>query len=325
MTKGLELVGLGNALVDALVQIPDNGLLTEHGLERGTMHLVDEERWERVFRQLPPEDIVVRPGGSCANAVETFALLGGQASFCGQVGDDPMGALYKEKLQARLGRHHLHFLEDGSTGKCLSLVSRSDAERTMLTCLGSACELQSKNLFEEEIRRAEFLHLTGYVFTGGAIGDTARRALDVAAEAGTRVSFDLADAFVVDSLRDTVLEIARERAHILFLNEAEARSVAEGGDPLDALRSLGGEERAIVLKLGARGSLIYADQSCYPVEAEGVEAVDTTGAGDAYAGGFLYGLSRGLDWSRCGRLGSRVAARVVGQLGSVVEDSGGLV
>jgi len=320
MKKDIELAGLGNALIDALVQIDDTELLEGEGLDRGTMHLVDHKRWDTLYQRLPAEQMVIRSGGSCANAVETFAQLGGTAAFCGQVGDDPMGALYKEKLQARLGGHHLHFIGGRHTGKCLSLVSRKDAERTMLTDLGCAAELESKNLFVEQIEGASFFHLTGYLFAGGAIGDTARRAIEVARAAGTRISFDLADPFVVDNCRPVVLEVARDYAELVFLNEEEAKRLAGSDDPLDAFRLLDRPGHIVIIKLGKRGSLVRAEGKLFPIEPVLVDAVDTTGAGDAYAGAFLYGARRGMDWGRCGRLASRVAAKVVSQLGAVVED-----
>ncbi|MCO4769990.1 MAG: adenosine kinase [Deltaproteobacteria bacterium] len=316
----LDVCGLGNALVDALVVMDEREVIHRHALKRGTMHLVSHDRWEEVYGEVKGGSVELHPGGSCANAVSTVALLGGNASFCGLVGEDELGQVYGKKLEEVLGRTHLVSRSAVQTGKCLSLVSSGDAERTMLTDLGGTTELLPADLPVEAIESASWLHITGYLFTGGTVGDAAMEAMDRALHAGTRISLDVGDTFVIDHFRDAIATVIRRYADAVFLNEDEASRLIGGGDAALALHEVGKWSETVVVKLGKRGSLIRHQGDVYPVEARPVPAVDTTGAGDAYAGGFLYGLTRGWPIQACGRLASAVAAMTVGQVGGVIRD-----
>ena len=315
-----DVCGLGNALVDALVVLDDADVIARHDLKRGTMHLVSHERWDGVYSEVQGPEVEMHPGGSCANAVSTVAMLGGSATFCGLVGQDALGGVYSKKLTETLGQHHLVSRGGIQTGKCLSLVSTSDAERTMLTDLGGTTGLGTTELPFEVIENANWLHITGYLFTGGSIGDAAMEAMDRALHAGTRISLDVGDTFVIEHFSDAIRTVIRRYADAVFLNEEEASHVIGGGDAALALHEVGKWADTVVVKLGKRGSLIRHEGVVYPVEAKTIHTVDTTGAGDAYAGGFLYGLTRGWPIQACGRLGSSVAALTVGQLGGVIRD-----
>ena len=184
------------------------------------MHLVNHSRWQEVYGEVNDGHVELHPGGSCANAVSTVALLGGNASFCGLVGQDDLGTVYGAKLKDVLGGNsHLVSRPDVQTGKCLSLISDADAERTMLTDLGGTTELLPADLPFEAIENASWLHITGYLFTGGTVGDAAMEAMDRALHAGTRVSLDVGDTFVIDHFRDTVEMVVRRYADAVFLNE----------------------------------------------------------------------------------------------------------
>jgi sugar/nucleoside kinase (ribokinase family) len=314
-----DVCGIGNALLDALVLVDDDGVLHRHGLKRGTMHLVQDARWQAVFEEVRAGGVELQPGGSCANAVSTVSLLGGRATYCGVVGDDVHGQQYLHGIQSVMGEVFVSVREGAASGKCLSLVSRRDAERTMLTDLAIAMDLSEPELPVEAIETARWLHVTGYLLTGGRMVDAAFAALDRALRAGTRISFDVGDAFVIDHFRDRVQEVVRRYADLVFLNEEEARRLT-GGDASQALHEVSRWADIAVVKLGARGSLIQHGDDVIPVEARRVAAVDTTGAGDAYAGGFLYGLTRGRSLQSCGRIASAVAALTVGQVGGVFRD-----
>lgn len=317
----LDVCGLGNALVDALIVMDEREVINRHALKRGTMHLVNHSRWQEVYSEVNDGHVELHPGGSCANAVSTVALLGGNASFCGLVGEDDLGSVYGSKLKDVLGGNsHLVSRPDVQTGKCLSLVSDADAERTMLTDLGGTTQLLPADLPFEAIENASWLHITGYLFTGGTVGDAAMEAMDRALHAGTRVSLDVGDTFVIDHFRDTVEMVVRRYADVVFLNQEEASCLIGGGDAALALHKVGKWADTVVVKLGKRGSLIRHMGEIYPVESQPVAAVDSTGAGDAYAGGFLYGLTRGWPIQACGRLASAVAAMTVGQVGGVIRD-----
>jgi sugar/nucleoside kinase (ribokinase family) len=247
------------------------------------------------------------------------AMLGGNSTFCGLVGSDKLGKTYSDRLAEIMGTHYLRSRDDVATGKCLSIISNEDAERTMLTDLGGAMELGPDELPVRAVETSTWLHLTGYLFTGGQMGDAAMLALERALHAGTRISFDVADAFVIQHCRDTVEKVIKEYADVVFMNEEEARMLA-GADAADAVHKVGSWVDTAVVKLGKRGSIIKRGETIVPIEAVAVDAVDTTGAGDAYAGGFLYGLARGWDLEACGHLASAVAGLTVAQVGGVVRD-----
>lgn len=313
------ICGLGNALVDALVRIPDDGVLEQLRLRRGTMHLVDDARWQQAFDAVEPHGVAFSPGGSCANSMVTAAALGAEADLCANVGTDRFGEIYAAGAAELLGTHHVRQGDEGPTGKCLSLISAADAERTMLTDLGCAMELPAEALFRDSLRRADLFHCTGYLFTGGPIGAVADEALAVARRHKVRVSFDVADPWVIEAHRDRLAPVV-ESAHVVFLNREEAQLWGDTEDPVAAAEALARRVPIVALKLGAQGSVVLWDGRRHEVRATRVEAVDTTGAGDAYAGGFLYGLDRGLEPSRCAEIASRIGAATVAQVGAVVRD-----
>ena len=315
-----DVCGIGNALLDALVVLDDRELIRSHALKRGTMHLVNHDRWQGVYGELAGQHIEMYPGGSCANAVSTVALLGGKATFCGLLGDDELGGVYERTMNEVLGQTHLVKRNGVQTGKCLSLISSDDAERTMLTDLGGTTTLTNDDIPAGVVENSAWLHVTGYLFTGGSVGDAAMAAMDRAIQAGTRISIDVGDTFVIDHFRDPIAHIIRRYADAVFLNEDEASRLIGGGDAALALHEVGEWADTVVVKLGKRGSLVRHEGVVYPVEAQTVAAVDTTGAGDAYAGGFLYGMTRGWPIQACGRLASAVAALTVGQVGAVIRD-----
>jgi sugar/nucleoside kinase (ribokinase family) len=262
----------------------------------------------------------VHAGGSAANTISGLGLMGARTVFRGQVGDDDLGRRYAASLEEACGEHALAVTSERPTGKCLSLISETDGERTMLVDLGAATYLVGLGDFEAQIRRARVLHVTGYAFLDGPIRATAFQALEVARRADVRVSFDVADPFVVKAIRDDTWRILREYAAIAFLNREEVGALCETDRPERAIHEVAEAVETVVVKLGGQGSLVKSRGVLTPIGIHPVRAVDTTGAGDAYAAGFLYGYVN--DWSpaRSGRLGARVAALTVAQLGGVVRD-----
>ncbi len=315
-----DIAGLGNALVDALVRVEDDAaLLAEFGIARGEMTPVDDAAWHRVYELVKPLGVEVQSGGSCANTIAALGLMGMNAIYRGQVGTDELGQLYEARITEACGQHALRHTDEHPTGKCLSIVGARDAERTLITDLGGAVLMPDLGPFPDIIRDSRLFHVTAYLLLDEPMRSRAREAIAVAREAGVPVSVDVADPFVVRSVRDLMWEILREDADIVFLNEEEARALGED-EPERALADLAGHCRTVVLKLGSRGSLVKHDGRLYPVSVRPVRAVDTTGAGDAFAAGFLYGWLHGWPADRSAALGSRVAALTVGQLGAVVRD-----
>jgi len=317
-----DVAGLGNAIMDALVVLEDDTLLDELGLHRGTMHPVDHARWQQVYEKVRLHKVTFDSGGSCANTIAAVGRLGGRARYCGQVGDDQMGRMYASLVEQACGGHALRFASEGNTGKCLSIISAADAERTMLTDLGASTGLSQLGAFEHDLRSTKIAHFTGYTLLGGPVRDTVFQAMEVAREAGARVSIDAADPFVVDQTRDALLTVLRDYASVAFLNEEEAKGLARCDDPESACETIHHETglEVTVVKLGKRGSLVRHADGISPIPIQAVKAIDTTGAGDAYAGGFLYGLAHGWVPERCGQLATRVAALTVAQIGAVVKD-----
>jgi sugar/nucleoside kinase (ribokinase family) len=320
---GIDVAGIGNALMDALAVVDDEALLAELGLNRGVMQMVDHDQWmaiyERVRRQ---QDPAFHSGGSCANSIATIGWLGGQARYFGQVGDDQMGHLYGRLLENACGGHALRFTRDAATGKVLAIISARDAERTMCTDLGAASQLADFAGFEEVLREAKVTHFEGYCLFTPAFRDAVIGAMTFVREAGRRVSIDACDPSVVRAQPDLFWSLIDQYAHIVFLNEEEAERLTGLTDPEAALNAVvgRGEVEVAVVKLGARGSLVGTRNGLWRIPVKPVRAVDTTGAGDAYAGGFLYGWTRGWSPEACGRLASTVAGLTVSQVGAVVAD-----
>ena len=317
-----DVAGVGNALVDALVVIEDDSVLSELGLNRGTMHPVDHDQWMAAYERLREHKIVFESGGSCANTVATVGLLGGRAVYCGQVGDDQMGHMYAQKMKDACGQHALRFVKDSATGKCLSIISQRDAERTMLTDLGAATSLPGVGDFWDSLLTARFVHFEGYALLGGPMKDTVLDAMARCAAAGISVSFDAADPFVVRACNDLMWSVFKDYADLVFLNAEEARELT-GDAPEKAIHTIAEAAglETVVVKLGGRGSLVWQGGRVYDIPIRKVHAVDTTGAGDAYAGGFLYGQVKGHGPEVSGHLASSVAALTVSQIGAGVQDS----
>lgn len=314
-----DVAGFGNALVDSLVLL-DNAEIASTGFRQGIMHVVDSETWDSVFQRFQSPSMEVHSGGSCPNTLAALGMLGARTTFRGQVGDDPLGRRYLESLGSCCEVSFMKTVAGAHTGKCLSLIRREDGERTMLTCLGTAIELQDLGDFEAEIRSSRVLHLTGYPFLQEPISQAAFRALDIARESGAIISFDVADPFVIRVIRQHIWRILRDYADIVFLNSEEASELCEGLIPEEAVHEVAATVDTVLVKLGSRGSLLKHQGVLEPIGIERVQAIDTTGAGDSFASGFLYG--RAKDWSplRSARLGARVAALTVTQLGAVFRD-----
>lgn len=315
----LDAVGIGNALTDAVVRIADDALLTECGLTRGQMSMADDAGWRAVYSRVHPRDVTLAAGGSCANVISTLGLLGDQVCFRGRVGDDTFGDAYAQSLLDACGRHALDRVPGAVSGKCLALVSHVDAERTMLTDLGAAGALDGLGELGPLLESSRVVHFEGYVFLGGPIRETAFAALSAAEAAGVPISLDASDPFVAHTIPRDLEALIKDHAHICFLNREEAEVLTGKGAhaAIDVLRNW---TDLVVVKLGGEGSLVAADGEVFHVPAVRVDVVDTTGAGDSYAGGFLHGWLAGWAPRQCGALGSRVAAMAVAQLGAVVRD-----
>lgn len=318
--RAYDITGLGNALVDALVRVEQDSVLDELNLNRGHMHPVEHTAWQTAFEKVKSFGAELQSGGSCANTIAAMGLLGARALYCGQVGDDDLGALYSERITEACGGHALRVASGLSTGKCLSIISGADAERTMLSDLGASVHLPELGAFADQIRNSRLLHLTGYLLLGDPMRSRAMEAIAVAKEAGVPVSLDVADPFVVSAVGELMWQVIEESVDIVFLNEEEASTLC-GCSPAEAFEKVSAVVDTTVVKLGSKGSMVSHNGQVVQASAQKLDTVvDTTGAGDAYAAGFLYGLLHDLKLEQSADLGSRVAAMTVSQMGAVVRE-----
>lgn len=310
----LDVIGIGNALVDVLSHATDE-FLRQHGLVKGTMHLVDERRAQELYQAMGPG--VEISGGSAANTVVGVASFGGRAQYIGKVRNDQLGDVFAHDLRATGVAYEMPQATSGPpTGRCLILIT-PDAQRTMTTYLGASVGLNPDDLDGDLIARGKILYLEGYLFDPPAAQEAFRAAARAAHAAGRQVSLTLSDPFCVDRHREAFLDLVERHVDILFANELELQALYKVDDFDAALQAVRGACQVAALTRGARGSVVVAGDEVHVIDAHRVSTlVDTTGAGDLYAAGFLFGLSRGLDLASCGRLGSLAAAEVISHVGA---------
>ncbi len=316
----LDVVGMGNALVDVLAAVPDRVLL-DLSLARGSMELVDLRRAERIYEAVGPA--VEVSGGSAANTVAGVAALGGTSGFVGKVADDDMGKVFVHDMRASgvelrvaVARAETEEAELRGTGRSLVLVT-PDAERTMATHLGVSATLGPADVDEELVARAAILYLEGYLWDRPSAKEAMRRAVQIAHGNDCSVALSLSDSFCVDRHRNDFLDLVLNDVDVLFGNEEELLRLFGARSLDDALSSAGDTGVLVAATLGPKGSVVVGGRD--PVEvaaAPAPEIVDKTGAGDMYASGFLFGLTHGHDPVGCARLGSLCAAEVIGHLGA---------
>jgi sugar/nucleoside kinase (ribokinase family) len=310
----LDVVGIGNALVDVLSHETDD-FVVAHGLNRGAMQLIDTERAEQLYAAMGPATEI--SGGSAANTMVGVASLGGTAAFVGRVNQDQLGAVFGHDLRAAGVEYATAPASDGvPTGRCLIIVT-PDAQRTLNTYLGASANLGPADLDAELLSGAQVLYLEGYLWDEPDAKEAFRSAAQTAHDAGNRVAFTLSDGFCVDRHRDEFLDLIEHDVDVLFANEAEITSLYEVDDFDDALQQVYRHCEIAALTRSAKGSVIVTRDSVHVVDAHPVDhVVDTTGAGDLYASGFLFGLTHGYDLGTAGRLGALAAAEVISHLGA---------
>jgi sugar/nucleoside kinase (ribokinase family) len=309
-----DVVGVGNAIVDVLARV-DESFISENGLDKGTMTLIDEERARELYDLMPPA--IEISGGSAANTLVGIVALGGRGAYVGKVRNDHLGEVFHHELGA-VGVHHLTPpAESGeSTARSLVLVT-PDAQRTMQTYLGISVELAPNDIDEEAIASAQVTYLEGYLFDRPQAKRAFARACELAHGAGRKVALSLSDPFCVERHRAEFRDLVSNHVDLLFANEDEIRSLYEVPDTAEAARLVGLECEVAALTCGENGSMIVGGDGPLTVEAEPAERVeDTTGAGDLYAAGFLFGYTNGYDLPSMGRIGSIIASEAIGHLGA---------
>ncbi len=305
--KPTDVIALGNALLDFLIEIDEQRFL-EFNLTKGQFHLVDGKQAQELLQKIRRHQLTIDivPGGSAANTLRALALLGANVILCGKVGNDDHGKLYVEEMRKhgvspRLSSHSLQ------TGHALTFIT-PDAERTFSVHLGAAIELVKEDIMEEDIKNSKVLHLEGYQLEGKT-SEIVLHALELAQKHGLTISLDVADPSVIRRNKVLFDEIIAKYTDILFLNENEALEFAPS--PEEAIQNLGKHCNLVVVKLGKKGSLLHQNHTTSFISAFPAKAIDTTGAGDSYAAGFLYGYCYNWDLQKAATLGSYLASKVV--------------
>ena len=316
MSSALELdvIGIGNALVDVLCHESET-FLERHGLAKGTMRLIDEARARALYDAMGPA--VEISGGSAANTIVGVASFGGRAHYVGKVRDDQLGEVFRHDLKSVGVYYTTPMATTGpSTGRCLIVVT-PDAQRTMNTYLGASTQLGPADVDAGLIARGRILYLEGYLFDPPAAQEAFRVASGLAHAAGRKVALTLSDPFCVDRHRAAFVDLVERHVDVLFANEVEICALYEANDFDAALQRVRRHCEIAALTRSERGSVVVAGGDVHVIEAQKEGAVvDTTGAGDLYAAGFLYGYTRGDHLDVCGRLGSIAAAEVISHLGA---------
>jgi sugar/nucleoside kinase (ribokinase family) len=316
----LDVIGIGNAIVDVLAKA-DEGFLAAQGVAKGTMTLIDAARAESLYAAMGPA--LEMSGGSVANTIAGIASLGGKAGFIGRVRKDELGKVFAHDIRALGVRYDTTMATSGPpTARCLILVT-PDAQRSMSTFLGASQNLTPDDVDPAFLRTAKAVYLEGYLWDPPDAKHAFRKAMDIAKGARSKVAFSLSDPFCVARYRAELrTQIDEARIDILFANEHEIMSLYETEDFDTALQAVRGKVGVCALTRSEKGSVVLWDGEVHVIDAErGVKVVDTTGAGDLYAAGFLYGYARGFDPHRCGQLGSICAGEAISHMGPRPEAS----
>ena len=308
-----DLCAIGNALVDILVST-DDAFLIDNKIAKGGMTLVDDTTSAALYAKAG-QAVELSSGGSAANTLAGFASLGGTCAFIGKVGRDQFGEVFTHDLRAQ----KIHFATppsaDMSTGRCLILVT-PDAQRSMNTFLGAAAEFAPEDIDATLIQSASITYLEGYLFDKALAQEAFRKAAAIAHQAGRKLSLTLSDAFCVARHREAFLHLVGGEVDILFANENEMKELYQTQNPLTALEAARAHTEIAVMTRGAQGAIIASGAQTYEIPAHPVDSlIDTTGAGDLFAAGFLYGVTQGKPLPEAGRIGAIGAAEVISHYG----------
>lgn len=305
-----SILGIGNALIDVLINIPDDAVLQKFGLLKGSMTLVDATLSAEIKKETKNNERIIQTGGSAANTVHGIAKLGGKCGYIGKITDDEMGRFFVSDFNANHINTHFFYSPTG-TGHATALISM-DSERTFGTYLGAALELVPEEMTPQIFSQYGIMHIEGYLVQNHALIEAAMK---TAKENGLLVSIDMASFNIVEQNLEFLNRIIAQYVDIVFANEEEALSLT-GKSPLEALNAISELCTIAIVKLGAQGSVIKTGDRVIRVEAIPANSIDTTGAGDIYASGFLYALTQGLDLEVAGKIGSLLAANVVEVMGA---------
>lgn len=310
-----KILGMGNALTDILLQIDHDEVLNKLNLPKGSMQLIDVAKKSDIQSALDFSTALMATGGSASNTINGITKLGGKGGFIGKIGKDEIGDFFLNDSMQNGVIPHLEYSKNDS-GICTVLVSK-DGERTLCTYLGAACELEASDLNADMFTGYDIFHIEGYLVQNHQLIQTA---VKLAREAGLIVSIDLASYNVVEANLDFLKKLVRDYVDIVFANEEEAKAFT-GKEPNEALIQISDHCNIAVVKIGKDGSYVKSGGNQHFIAPFKANCIDTTGAGDLYAAGFLYGMACGLSLDKCGKIGSLVSSNVVEVLGAKMDAS----
>jgi sugar/nucleoside kinase (ribokinase family) len=314
MTSDFDVLGIGNAIVDVISRA-DDAFLSRHGLMKGSMMLIDEARADQLYAAMGPAIEV--SGGSCGNTMAGIASFGGKGAYVGKVRDDQLGAVFGHDMRAIGVSFETPSAKSGpATARSLILVT-PDAQRTMNTYLGACTGLSPADIDVEQVSAARVTYVEGYLWDAPAAKQAVLKAFDAAHAAGRLVSITLSDAFCVHRYREEFHDLVCNKVDILFGNESEIKALYQVETFEQAMEATRRDAKIAVLTRSEKGSVVLNGNETWPVPAAPVaKVVDTTGAGDLFAAGFLFGYTHGKPLAECARLGGLAAAEVISHVGA---------
>ncbi len=308
----MKILGLGNALVDVLSKLDSDETLVKIGIQKGAMDMISREQMYVIRKYQANTETTQAPGGANCNTMRAIALLGGQSGFIGKVGDDNLGQFYEEAL-LKAGVASYLIKTEGTSGACTVFIS-PDGERTMGTFLGPAPTISPDEITEDVLRGYDCIHIEGYLIVNEEL---VRETMKKAKRLGLKVALDLANYNIVNAYKGLLEEVIPQYVDILFANASEAEAFT-GLPAQEAVKALEKQVHVALVTLGKDGSLIGSEGKFYHVDAEGGKPVDTTGAGDNFAAGFLYGQSVGASLVQSAQIGSMLSGYVIDVVGPQV-------
>jgi sugar/nucleoside kinase (ribokinase family) len=308
------VLGIGNALVDVMIVVDDDRIINDFGLPKGSMTLVDAELSAKIYEATSTYKKELTTGGSAANTIHALASFGGNCGYLGKISHDNLGNTFRKEFEKKSIKTHLYFSEK-VTGRVMAMVS-PDSERTMATYLGAAADLNPEDINSSDFEGYSVLYIEGYLVQDHRLIETA---IKVAKKKGLKIAIDLSSFNVVEQNLEFLKRIISEYVDIVFANEEEALAYT-GKNPVNAINILASQSEIAVVKTGKTGSLIKRGDEEVHIRSIKAIAVDTTGAGDSYAAGFLYGYTKGFGLEKCGKIAALVSGKVVEVMGAKLPD-----
>lgn len=310
----MKIIGIGNALIDVLAKLEDDTLLEEMNLPKGSMNLVDRQTRNALLNKLKKHDLKLTTGGSAGNTCLAMAHLGMPVGFVGKVGDDAHGQFFvKEYTESGINPHFIH--ETNPSGTAMVMIS-PDGERTFCTYLGVAAEMNHEEIIEDILKDYTHIYIEGYLVQNHALIE---KAFAKAKRLGLTTAIDLASFNVVEEEREFLQTLIEKYVDIVFANETEAKALT-GKEPEEAIRIIAEHVHTAVVKIGDQGSLVLCEGELVHVPVDKIQAIDTTAAGDYYAAGFFYGLSKKWDLVKSAQAGSVLAGEIIQVIGTKLSE-----